>query len=341
MAQLSLVVAQAIKPALAASQVSLRQMERFAERSGLPPRSVFEPAGFVPLHATENFLNLLQRQTGDPTFLFKSLGLDPQERQQTHSVVGIPLPVGMTGAEALLGVTATFNTFITGARYLCETRGEFLWIMRTTGATEWSDAWPVLQYNIGIMLFASRRILGRDVGPRAIMLPVRPAASELPDDLRDLPLVQNTSRFGLAFRLSDIAALKFTLAAPRKPDLPPQAMPIRGVSRRSVGDCISRFLMSPTTDCLSERVAKGFGMSSRSYRRHLSDIGTTHARLLADVRLELAFELLADSSCTVTSVAIELGYQYPGDFTRFFKARTGISPAEYRRTATPATPATQ
>lgn len=331
MAQLNLVVAPAIKPVLGASPMSSLQLERFAERCGLPPCIVYEPVGFVPLHATESFLNLLQRETGDPNFLFQCLDLDPEERRQSRSVVGIPLPAGMTGTEALAGVTTTFNTFITGARFMCDIREEFLWIMRTTGATEWSDVWPVLQYNLAIMFFATKRILGRDVRPRALMLPVQPSPGELPEDLRDIPLVLNNHRFGLAFRLSEIASAKFAIADFSKPDPQPQAVAIYDITRRSVGDCISRFLMSTTTDRLSERVAEAFGMSVRSYRRQMSDLGTTHARLVADVRLELAVDLLTASTCTVTEIAFELGYEHPGDFTRFFKARMGVGPAEYRR----------
>lgn len=334
MAKLNLVVAQAIKPVLGASQESSRQLEHLAERAGLPPHIVEQPAGFIPLHATESFLNLLQRRTGDPAFLFACLDLDPEESRQTHSVAGVPLPSGLTGTEALIRLTESFNNFITGARFLCEAHEGLFWIMRTTGATEWSEAWPVLQYNLSIMFFGTRRILGRHVWPRAMMLPVQPPTHELPQDLRDLPTMLNVDRFGLAFRISDIASLQFVLAESTGLELQSQTSPICGVTRRSVGDCISRFVMSQKTDRLSERVARAFGMSPRSYRRHMSELGTTHGSLVADVRLEIAFELLADSTCTVTEVAFELGYEHPGDFTRFFKGRTGLSPVEYRHRET-------
>jgi AraC-like DNA-binding protein len=60
-------------------------------------------------------------------------------------------------------------------------------------------------------------------------------------------------------------------------------------------------------------------------------MGTTHAHLLADVRLDMALGLLADDGNGVTGIAMELGYAHPGDLTRFFKARMGVSPAAFRR----------
>ena len=336
MAQLNLVVAEAIRPALGASGIPASRLERLAERAGLPPRIVYEPAGFVPLHATEHFLDLLQRQAGDSGFLFASLDFDPDEKRQTHSVVGVPLPCGRTGVEALEQMTATFNQFITGARFSCRREGGLLWVMRTTGATEWSDVWPVLQYNLSIVAHGTARILGRGLRPRALRLPVQPAAQDLPEDLRDLPIVPDRHRFGLAYHLADIAAHAFVLAEAARAQAGPATDPILGLTRGAIGACISRFLTSTATDSLSERVAQSFGMSARSYRRHLAELGTTHASLLADVRLDLALKLLDDQNHPVTAVAYELGYAHPGDFTRFFKARMGVCPFEYRQRETAA-----
>ena len=93
---------------------------------------------------------------------------------------------------------------------------------------------------------------------------------------------------------------------------------------------LSRLILSGTTDRLSERAAQAFGMSVRSYRRHLAELGWSHRRLLADARLKLALELLSDAGLDVTEIALELGYAFPGDFTRFFRSRTGLPPSRYR-----------
>ena len=112
MAELNLVVAQAIKPAITASDLSLHSLERVADSAGLPPSIVHNPAGIVPLHAVELFLSLLQQKVGEQSFLFKSLELDPEENRKTHSVVGIPLPFFSYGGSGLWAFTLLLFIFV-------------------------------------------------------------------------------------------------------------------------------------------------------------------------------------------------------------------------------------
>lgn len=331
MAELNLVVAQAIKPAITASDLSLHALERVADSAGLPPSIVHNPAGIVPLHAVELFLSLLQQKVGEQSFLFKSLELDPEENRKTHSVVGIPLPFGVTNFEGLNQLTGTLNSFITGARFLCHRQGDRFWIMRSTGATDWSDEWPALQYNLAIMQLATRRVLGSSVPPVALALPMIPEKVQLHEELRNIPLALSRDHFGIAFDLIGVVDRKFTPSIPGSAALGEEPYPIDSDLTQSIASCLSTFLTSSTTDCLSDRVATAFGMSARTYRRILAEYGTSHARLLSDARLSLAVKLLADGNCSVTQTALDLGYVYPGDFTRFFKRRMGVAPAEFRR----------
>ena len=78
-------------------------------------------------------------------------------------------------------------------------------------------------------------------------------------------------------------------------------------------------------------MAKAFGMSGRSYRRHLESIGVSHRQLVSDARLSKAEVLLSDPEIPITGISFELGYTNSPAFTRFFKARTGTTPQEYRR----------
>ena len=328
---MNLVAAAAIRPVLGASGLSSIQLERTASRAGLPEKILWDHSGIAPLHATEKFLAILQQQLGDPGFLFNSLDLDQDERKMTHSVVGIPLPTGFTTVEALDRVTCIFNCFISGARFSCTVKGDRIWVMRTTGATDWSDKWPVLQYNLGIISLATKRLLGADVKPVELALPIKPPGNQIPEALGDTPISVSRERFGMAFKLADIHARAIPLSGAARPHPGHPAHPIEADQLRSIADCISGFLASSPPNRLSDRVGKAFGMSARTYRRHLAQMGTTHARLLADVRLNLALGLLADDRVSVTEIAMELGYAYPGDFTRFFKARMAVSPAEFRR----------
>jgi AraC-like DNA-binding protein len=181
------------------------------------------------------------------------------------------------------------------------------------------------------MRLATMRLLSPDLQPAELALPIIPPRNQIPDELSGIPVTVSGKHFGMAFKLADILSRPFPLAKPYKEHPHRQADPIGTDQLGSIAGCISGFLASSAPNRLSERVAKAFGMSARTYRRHLAEMGTTHALLLADVRLDMALGLLADDGNSVTGIAMELGYAHPGDFTRFFKARMGVSPAEFRR----------
>ncbi len=331
MGRFDFVIAQAIQPVFGAAPLSTQKLESLAERAGLPACIVENTSGFVPLSATESFLNSVQFDVGDSTFLFDSLGLDIAEKRASHSVVGVPLPTGVTGKEALQSMTATFNCFISGARFSCERQGNLFWVVRTTSATEWSNEWSVLQYNLSIMISGACRLFGRKVRPIALCLPEARSQDELPEDIRDLPIILDRNRFGIALSVASVASAGFVLQGPEKTAIEHRTEPLTGTMLQELATCLAKFVTSPTSDKLSERVAHAFGLSTRSYRRHLANFGMSHSRLLSDVRLDLALTLLKDDLLSITEIAFELGYAHSGDFTRFFKDRMGCSPLEFRR----------
>ena len=52
-----------------------------------------------------------------------------------------------------------------------------------------------------------------------------------------------------------------------------------------------------------------------------------------DRLLSAARQLLVDETLSVTQISQHLGFEYPQHFVRFFKAQTGKTPSEYRKTA--------
>jgi AraC-like DNA-binding protein len=323
---LHIVTGEAITPVLGSVPCSVESLLRISEGVGFPAAFIENPFGFVPLHATEHLLFLIQQRVGDPTFLFRSLELDAEERRNSDSVIHIPLPTGRTGFEAVAGFVQELNRRITGTRFLTAIDDDRLWVLRTTGATEWSDEWSVQQYNLTIVLTGVRRAIGHRLSPVVLRLSCLPDRIALPEELADLPVELARDSFGLAFSLSDLSRTGFRLPGAGR-DLPGPDEPD---ALTAVATLLSRLILSGTTDRLSERAAQAFGMSVRSYRRHLADLGKSHGSLLADARLKLALELLLNADLDVTEIAMELGYAFSGDFTRFFRGRTGLSPSRYR-----------
>ncbi len=83
----------------------------------------------------------------------------------------------------------------------------------------------------------------------------------------------------------------------------------------SVAWCSSQFHLTP--NYFGDLVRLKLGISARKY--------------IQNKVVELACSLLADPQNTVGEVAVQLGFNYPNHFTRFFRKQTGISPLEYKR----------
>ncbi len=64
-----------------------------------------------------------------------------------------------------------------------------------------------------------------------------------------------------------------------------------------------------------------------------TETGRTARDFINDRILACAKKLLTDESMSIARVSRRLGFEYPQHFVRFFKAHTGVTPSEYRRSA--------
>ena len=64
-----------------------------------------------------------------------------------------------------------------------------------------------------------------------------------------------------------------------------------------------------------------------------TETGRTAKSLISDRLLSAARQLLVDETLSITQISQHLGFEYPQHFVRFFKAQTGKTPSEYRKTA--------
>ncbi|EER62042.1 transcriptional regulator, AraC family [Acidovorax delafieldii 2AN] len=78
-------------------------------------------------------------------------------------------------------------------------------------------------------------------------------------------------------------------------------------------------------------VAQRLHLSERSLQRRLDAAGTCFAKLVDEVRHELAMRYIADERLTLGEVAYLLGFAEPSPFHRAFKCWTGTTPAAVRR----------
>lgn len=86
-----------------------------------------------------------------------------------------------------------------------------------------------------------------------------------------------------------------------------------------------------TGDPSIEGVARALETNVRTLQRRLAAAGTSHSRVLAEVRLKVAIDLLEDRRLTLAEISSRLGYSDPAHFTRAFTRWTGRTPRDYRQ----------
>jgi AraC-like DNA-binding protein len=79
-----------------------------------------------------------------------------------------------------------------------------------------------------------------------------------------------------------------------------------------------------------DRLARELGMSPRALQRALGARGTSYAKLLGEVRREIAEDCLGDASVPLAEIGLRLGFSQPNEFHRAFREWTGVTPARFR-----------
>lgn len=87
------------------------------------------------------------------------------------------------------------------------------------------------------------------------------------------------------------------------------------------------------------RIARLFGLSERSFRRHLSEEHTSYRALVAQARFRKAQHLLRETGLSVEAVSEQLGYAEPAAFIHAFRRWSGTSPLAFRSGRTGPDPA--
>lgn len=78
-------------------------------------------------------------------------------------------------------------------------------------------------------------------------------------------------------------------------------------------------------------IARGLGLSPRSFHRRVAEHGLTYQALTEETRRELAEGLLGDKRHSLAEIAFLTGFSEQSSFTRAFKRWVGQTPASYRK----------
>jgi AraC-like DNA-binding protein len=79
-----------------------------------------------------------------------------------------------------------------------------------------------------------------------------------------------------------------------------------------------------------EKLADEFGMSAQTLRRRLKAEGASYRTLKAEARLEIARNVLADETATLSEASIAAGFAESNALTRALRARKGLTSQDLR-----------
>ncbi len=81
-----------------------------------------------------------------------------------------------------------------------------------------------------------------------------------------------------------------------------------------------------------EEAAEAANYSTAYFSRLFHEqTGKSYIAYLTGIRIKNAQNLLLNTDRTITEIALDTGYQYPGNFTAAFRKSTGMSPQQYRK----------
>jgi AraC-like DNA-binding protein len=104
---------------------------------------------------------------------------------------------------------------------------------------------------------------------------------------------------------------------------------------QSLADQVRRYIRDavPRGDFDLESIGRRMGMGGRTLQRGLSTEGSSHRKIVEQVRHEFALHYLGETRMPIKEVATLLGYSELRAFYRAFERWTGLPPAAYRRSA--------
>jgi AraC-like DNA-binding protein len=112
------------------------------------------------------------------------------------------------------------------------------------------------------------------------------------------------------------------------------------IARLDKGDVVSRVRQKiieylPNGDCNRDKVASALAISPTTLQFKLAERATTFHDLLEATRRELAASYVRQASLSITEITFLLGFSDTSNFTRAFKRWEGVSPTQFRSSASP------
>ena len=297
-------------------------------------RQLRDPDGRIPLDAVARLWHAAEAHVADPAFGLR-LGAETSVRE--WGLVGYAVAHSSTLGSAL-NRFAHYSRVVSDALVVrIDAEGDAAWV-RLDVQPALRAFRPAVDARLAALLAACREMAGAPVTPLLVQLSYKqPADVKEYERFFGAPLEFGALASSFLLRSEDLArrlakadqtlvGYLETLAEQKLASLGAERTLRERVHRELWAELSER---TPTV----EAIARALGMSARTLQRQLRQEGTTFAKLLTDLRREMAPALLRDGRHGVSEVAFLLGYEDPSVFRRAFHRWFARSPRSFRSAA--------
>ena len=302
-------------------------------QAGLDPASLSMQDRWVPAESVADLLERAAAVTGREDFGLRLAGLRSLSNLGPLSLVIREEPDVRSALQVLVRYERMYNEAI-HTRFV-ENNG--IATVRTridTGQT--ADTRQAVELAVGVIHSLLSGFLGPAWRPLGVSF-MHPAPH---DQSTHVQMFRSVVKFGENFNgISLYSADLDAKNASSDPLLRPYAQhilddivaPSDATSLSRVHDLVEMLL--PTGRCSTEQVARSLGVDRRTVHRWLAGEGHTFSSVLDDTRAALASHLVENQQNSFTDVSAMLGFSASSNFSRWFKARFGCAPRQWRQRA--------
>jgi AraC-like DNA-binding protein len=299
---------------------------------GLTHRQIKTQDLRIPVSSQVNFLNEVSGAIQDD---FLGIHLAQSVDLRELGLVYYVLASSENLANALTRLARYSSVHNEGVRIAFNQRGHAALSFEYIGVPRAKDRHQI-EFFAAILLRLCRRLTGRHLVPQRVLLAHRRAST--PKDLRiffGCEIEFGASGDQIIFPL-DVRNIVMVHADPYLNSLLERycqdLLLRRGAKVRDWTSRVENIVapLLPHGEATIDSIAQRLGLSSRTLIRRLHQEGASFAKLLQNLRLQLARQYLRESDISLTQVAWLLGYREPSSFSHAFKRWTGKPPRRAR-----------
>jgi AraC-like DNA-binding protein len=304
---------------------------RLLARAGIPEMLLDYPASAVPQESAFRFGDLVCRALGTEHI---GLHMTLAGRLEDLGSYGAVLQRSLTLHEYLRKGVALYNLQISGQRLWLSTHGAGLRLNVATDGGTGVAAYQSHLETLAVTIIKIREVAGADWSPREIGLAYK-AREGVPDVelFAGSRILRGTAESYVSFPRRLLAEHFPNAVGERSTWIP--ASPDGHPLPKCFGDAVRLQIetLLPARAYPIETIAETLSSSTRSLQRRLAKEGLTYSQLLAETRVRVAANRLKNTDMPVGEIAFDLGYTNASNFTRAFRAQTGVSPQVFRDNA--------